>query len=525
MSDYKKIRYYSELNKNSGKSLWDGEYFTFYNKDPISSVIPVNWEQDPYNYRSWMLRLSGFEWMDAIISEFKFSGDINLIIKAISFFKDWDSYYLKYNDKKSFGWHDHAVSLRTHRLIVIIKAYQSIKNHDAEVNEWLLNLLDRHFEYLSSEKYFKKNNHGIFQVQALAAITYLFPRKYNLAEVSEIIYSRMKFLWNLQFGKELVHKENSPMYHKRILNYFEDILLTEEFSSFMLPYNQKDLLQAELNYSYLFHPNNRIALLGDTNLIILKDKKRWSGVKDFREAGYLIFSKLDLSKEDSYLIIRSGFPDRTHRHADDFSFEYSEKGQLIFSDSGRFSYNYDDPMRIYLTSSAAHNTIDIDGLVLPWWGNFSQKDLYDDAVVRYEFRKNGYGCCLTKDIKSIDVVFSRELNREKNKDESISFSIIDQITMNEERLIDQWFHFAPNFYILEKSENYILLTNGQLYISTTSLDFTINSYRGSNKPLIGWVSYKEGSVEERVSVSFSSINKRKKHSIETKWKISNEQPK
>lgn len=525
MNSYKNLQYYTNLKENSGKNLWDSKDFTFYNRDPISSTIPINWELDPYNYRSWMLRLSGFEWMDLLIADFKFSGNTNSIIKAVSFFKDWDEFYLNYKGRNSFEWHDHAVSLRTHRLIVVIKIYQEIENYNLEVYELLLGLLDKHFKFLISEKEFKKNNHGIFQTQALAAIIYLFLGRYNSVSASEIIYSRLEFLWKLQFGKELMHKENSPMYHKRILKYFEDVASSEEFKKTTLPYTQKDLLTADINYNFLFHPSGDMALLGDTNLISTKGRTRWQGAKDFKEAGYLIFSKLDVEEKDSYLIVRSGFPDRTHRHEDDFSFEYSEQGQLIFSDSGRFSYNYDDPMRIYLTSSAAHNTIDIDGTNFPWWGDFSQEDLYNDAVVKYEVRKDGYGCFLSKEFESVGVVFSRELDRARAEDGSIQFSVIDQITTREESSIAQWFHFPPEFSIFDKSEDHITLTNGQLYVSANMADFIIRSYRGSDEPLVGWISYKEGSVEDRVSVSFSSETENKHLRIETKWIISNERPK
>ncbi|WP_201540842.1 heparinase II/III family protein [Psychrobacter sp. 1044] len=522
MNDYRKLQYYSNLGKDTGKKLWDGNSFTFYNKDAVSSKIPVDWDQDPYKYRSWMLRLSGFEWIDVLISKFKFFKDSKAIVDAIEFFKDWDKYYANKENSNSFAWHDHAVSLRTHRLSVIIKAFKDVEHFDSDVNIWLLGLLDKHFDYLISESKFQRNNHGIFQTQALAAIIFLFPERYDVKSTRAIIYTRLEFLWSLQFGEDLVHKENSPMYHKRILKYFEDIASSEEFQETTLPYTQKDLLTANINYDFLFHPSGYIALLGDTNLISLKSKLRWQGVKDFPEAGYLIFSKLDIKKEDSYLIIRSGFPDRTHRHADDFSFEYSEKGQLIFSDSGRFSYNYNDPMRIYLTSTAAHNTVEIDGITLPWWGSFSQKDLYSDAVVKYEFRKDGYACKLQKDFESIGVNFSRYINRKLFGNGTIQFSVIDNVVMTEARALRQWFHFPPGFSIIDSDDNHISLTNGNLYISAEVENFDINHYRGSNKPLVGWISYKEGVVEDRISVSISPKTKDKTSLIETKWIITSE---
>ncbi len=70
------------------------------------------------------------------------------------------------------------------------------------------------------------------------------------------------------------------------------------------------------------------------------------------------------------------FHSRTHKHADDLSFVWYERGRRLLIDPGRYGYIgrvdpdsglgrqgfwYSDPKRIYLESTRAHNALEIDG--------------------------------------------------------------------------------------------------------------------------------------------------------------------
>lgn len=72
----------------------------------------------------------------------------------------------------------------------------------------------------------------------------------------------------------------------------------------------------------------------------------------------------------------AGFHSRTHKHCDDQSLVWFEKGQEILIDGGRYRYGellpqdselrslgfyYADPMRQYMESCAAHSTLSLDG--------------------------------------------------------------------------------------------------------------------------------------------------------------------
>ncbi len=77
-----------------------------------------------------------------------------------------------------------------------------------------------------------------------------------------------------------------------------------------------------------------------------------------------------------YFAQTASFHSRVHKHADDLSFVWSDRGLPILVDPARFAYSgktergsdlakqgfwYADPKRIYVESTRAHNTVEIDG--------------------------------------------------------------------------------------------------------------------------------------------------------------------
>jgi hypothetical protein len=79
----------------------------------------------------------------------------------------------------------------------------------------------------------------------------------------------------------------------------------------------------------------------------------------------------------SYLFLAAGFHSRTHKHADDLTITWFDRGHEILIDAGRYGYVdllppdsplrlkgyfYGAPERQYVESTRAHNTVEADGL-------------------------------------------------------------------------------------------------------------------------------------------------------------------
>jgi hypothetical protein len=117
-----------------------------------------------------------------------------------------------------------------------------------------------------------------------------------------------------------------------------------------------------------------------------KDGKPPTGsLRAFPQSGYVVirdrWPEGPADYEDcSYLAQICAFHSRTHKHADDLSFVWYDRGVELVTDSGRFGYVhgaeqdsklaeegfwYSHPSRVYVESTRAHNTVEIDQRSFP----------------------------------------------------------------------------------------------------------------------------------------------------------------
>ncbi len=122
----------------------------------------------------------------------------------------------------------------------------------------------------------------------------------------------------------------------------------------------------------LVHPDGGWALLNDCTLSgaasLDELVRQWDTPRDgavdsdnvcFPDAGYF-----GMRKDGFYLVMDAGSigPDHQpgHGHADALSFEMSNRGRRVFTDTGTFTYE-EGPERAWDRGTAAHNTLTVDG--------------------------------------------------------------------------------------------------------------------------------------------------------------------
>src|SRR5690606_872956 len=108
----------------------------------------------------------------------------------------------------------------------------------------------------------------------------------------------------------------------------------------------------------------------------------------FPESGYAIvrndWNTRPLS-EQLFLFLNGAFHSQAHRHADDLSILWYDRGRPILVDSGKYSYNRDS-WRDYVRSTRAHNTVEIDGEDY----SIRRKDAYGSALKGYQRFGNAF---------------------------------------------------------------------------------------------------------------------------------------
>ena len=191
------------------------------------------------------------------------------------------------------------------------------------------------------------------------------------------------------------HYERSPMYHALMLEGYLDVLN-------VLPHGHPDrvwLLETAKRMgdalATMTHPDGRLALFNDATHEIALSPEALTGYLhaltghtprarvSLPDTGY--FTHRD---EAVSLIIDGGpvGPDHllAHAHADIFSYELAVHGETFVVDSGVFEYPA-GPMRAYVRSTEAHNTVCIDGVdQVECWGSFRVARRFAPEAVVFE---------------------------------------------------------------------------------------------------------------------------------------------
>lgn len=173
------------------------------------------------------------------------------------------------------------------------------------------------------------------------------------------------------------HYERSPMYHAYMVEGCLDLLNIHAAWGAREP-DLSDLLHRKTSgmlawLETMTHPDGEIALLNDAAFKMAPAPHRllhygrqlgldWSAparVTQLNDSGYLVI------RDNGHFLILDIGPfgldhQPSHGHCDMFSFEWSLGTQRVICDSGVYAYQ-DPVMRPYVRSTAAHNTVRIDG--------------------------------------------------------------------------------------------------------------------------------------------------------------------
>jgi len=169
------------------------------------------------------------------------------------------------------------------------------------------------------------------------------------------------------------HFERSPMYHCRCLYLLADLYNLALDKA--IPQIEDCLLRMWQWLQCMCHPDGRIALFNDSahnvyltpislssylSRLLQREPPHPSGVFGLSDSGYFGWAGPD----GEYVVCDAGAigPDYQpgHAHADLFSFELSLNGERMIVDSGTSTYSA-GPEREYLRSTAAHNTVEVNG--------------------------------------------------------------------------------------------------------------------------------------------------------------------
>jgi len=179
-----------------------------------------------------------------------------------------------------------------------------------------------------------------------------------------------------------------------------------------------------------------------------------------------------------------------HGHADALSFILTMDGQEVFIDPGTYIYDCRSRFRDYFRSTAAHNTVVVDGQdQSKMAGPFLWRD---KATAVFEGRQTDASC--DRVTGSHDgyrrlqdpVVHRRSIEIDK---ETEAITIVDLLRANSSHQAVMNFHLAPDWEVELLDRNRFRLNKGTgLLELAIDKNLTCEVLRGSESPLAGWAS-------------------------------------
>jgi hypothetical protein len=179
-----------------------------------------------------------------------------------------------------------------------------------------------------------------------------------------------------------------------------------------------------------------------------------------------------------------------HGHADSLSFLLYAYGLEFLIDPGTYIFEAENPYRNYFRSTAAHNTITIDGRSQSemkgafLWGHkacsFVDEWIDNEEYARVTAWHNGYS------VLDDPVIHRRTI--ELNKKRGI-VRINDSIEARYEHEICQYFHLAPECEMTVTERNHWKIISGdKSIVLVTDKLFNCELVRGGEAPICGWAS-------------------------------------
>lgn len=330
---------------NSGKNIRLGQ-FRFLNYD-ANLAWPVNWSA-PGLPLLWQFNLHYFDYLHLLSRE-----------EQLEISSDWVSANRPGN---TVAWHPYPTSLRVVNWCKLrLDTPELLRSIYQQASH-----LYRHIEF------HQPGNHLLENARAL-----IFAGRYfeGQGEAHRWLRKGLSIFGRetpVQVLKDGGYFERSPMYHAIMLKGYLDIIniLPKEHPD--LPSLTESAKQMTDFLVSVTHPDGNIALFNDSTHEIAVStpalaqyaqdllNHRARKLSALEETGYFIHENPSI-----YLIIDGGpiGPDflPAHAHADIFSYELSIEGHPFIVDSGVFEYSA-GPMRTYVRSTLAHNTVSIDGI-------------------------------------------------------------------------------------------------------------------------------------------------------------------
>lgn len=459
--------------------------------------LPLDWGADPFGDRNWQFMLHAWRMNDTRFQAYFDSKDVSHLHAAVAIAEDWYRFHVEQGRKARFSWDDMATGLRASQLALLLdRIYSGELTVEDGTRAHLEELADIHARRLHKEDAIAANNRGLFQLVGLDLLCTVAAERPACDGAKDFARTMYDKLLKTSYSDEGVHLEHSPSYH-----FVADTLLASGPKRRWPDLTEPVLAKAQAIEPWLVFPDGFIARIGDSgglkptlredppDPVCLFDNRCYA-VKDLTKSGYAIVRSLPSkgANKQSMLFVTGMAWRLTHKHADDLSFELYEGGRLIFVDSGKFGYEA-HPMRRYVRGAAAHNTISLaDSHIGP-----KDVEMVGTELEPIEHDRAGFTIAGATERPGL---FSQ--TRRIAYDPGRSIVIHDELSAEAQRQYASSLHLAPDLLPKVDARGFTAdLGSGRLFrAEVDEADCRIESARGQEEPVLGWISLEYKKVEQ-----------------------------
>lgn len=330
-------------------------------------------------HRGWAFRVHSWEPISALLTA-DGPGETRWQRRCLPFVLAWLARHPGRPSTASFAWNDMATGLRAWRLGALLQSLAADPATSAEDLHHLWHGALEHLDRLVDPELFAAHsNHGLYQAMGLLFLSRRLAAVSRALDASELARRRIRALLARQVGADGMHREHSPGYHLAVLRNLELLARTDTRGG---PAWRAAARRLRVALSWLTWPDGRLVPLGDTLPrpvpAALREPEPPPGLalRCFEDGGYAVVRAPDTPGGGTHLVLAGAFHSRVHKHADDLSLSWFDRGVPLLVEPGRFAYLgrterggpawrrgfwYADPRRRYVESTHAHNTVEVDG--------------------------------------------------------------------------------------------------------------------------------------------------------------------
>ena len=315
----------------------------------------------------WNYNLHYFEYLFPLVKEYKDTGYDRYLEKIKAIISAW----IKQNPRGTRpGWDPYPIALRLTNWLSIYTHLKSNSQADSQFFKELISSVWEQYDYLA--RHLEKDllgNHYFEDLKALILCSLFFDDEKMLKKSLAEFHKQCRE----QILPDGMHFELSPMYHKLVAVALRGADKKDN--------DIEGYLQSMLDAAYSLEEGlDRIPLFNDCGNNVAKSldslckvaKTHFDLTPNYKdklpESGYYFFKQ-----GDRKLIVDAGQPGPTylpgHAHCDAMSFELFKAGKPMIVNCGTYAYQCDE--RAFFRSTAAHNTVQVDGVEQSeCWGAF-----------------------------------------------------------------------------------------------------------------------------------------------------------